>query len=649
MAVLSACASTVSDEALEASSSDNDDAPGQNTGQNTGPNTGQTAGQTGPSPGGANPSPGGTSSNPGDGVDFSFVFFRKTLTDQTLVENEPFYFDVTPYFTGRGTIRYEVLNLPSELDFSSDTQAIRGTVTRDDQLGRHQITVVAEAEGHEPQVTQVFDLMVENVNDPPTRSAHPMTHVSQAWSVPLHLHLDHGPTPLFLDQDTEDRLVYTVEGLPSDFVILPQAEGTVLTGMLSEQAWQTLITASRLQTLAGPGPRDSQGDQGDQGDQADQGDPSQDGALFLAFQVTLTARDREGEGVSSQFSLRLTENHRPVPAAETLLLERLAVRENEAIAIDLSSQFTDPDEGDKLVITAMGLPEGLTVQDNHLVGKIAEATEIHSIWLTASDGGGAFVRHAFKLAVVPNNRPPHLRDGVTTTLAIPEDTDVTLNLDAYFTDPDLWDAVTYALADVPAHFSEIVRVNHHNLMLSLEDKEVEEGTYTIHLQVTDRESLTLTEALVFQLTHVNQTPFRFSAPEAPIAATEDIWLTVDLSDHFADPDPGAVLSYTLGQTDRLEEARLVSSTLLVGVFNDDAAAARRQNVTLTVTDGTTILSDQVLIFEVETVEQKPEVVYTLPDQVFLENETIRLDLSGIFTDADESDSLVLTSNALPAA
>ena len=95
---------------------------------------------------------------------------------------------------------------------------------------------------------------------------------------------------------------------------------------------------------------------------------------------------------------------------------------------------------------------------------------------------------------------------------------------------------------------------------------------------------------------------------------------MDLSDHFADPDSGTVLSYTLGSHDRLEEARLVSSTLLVGIFDDDAAAARRQNVTLTVTDGTTTLSDQVLIFEVEKVEQKPEVAFSLPDQVFLENE-----------------------------
>ena len=600
MSVLSACASTVSDEAPSSESS-------------------------------------GQGANPEDGGGFSFVFFRKTLTDQTLVENEPFYFDVTPYFTGRGRIRYEVLNLPSELDFSPDTRAISGTVTRDDQLGRRQVTVVAEAEGHQHEVTQLFDLVVQNVNDPPTRSAHPLTPVSQAWSVPLHLHLDHGPTPLFLDQDPEDRLFYTIEGLPPDFVVLSQAEGAVLTGMLSERAWHTLITASRLQTFAGP--RDPQGGQGD---------PSQNGAPFLAFQVTLTARDTEGEVVSSQFSLRLTENHRPVRAAETLLLERLAVRENEDIAIDLSSQFTDPDEGDKLVITAMGLPEGLAVRENRLIGKIAEATEIHSIWLTASDGGGAFVRHAFKLAVVPNNRPPQLRDEVTTTLAIPEDTNFTLNLDAYFIDPDLWDAITYALADVPFSLSEIVHVNNKNLVISLENKEVEEETYTIHLQVTDRESLTLTEALVFQLTHVSKAPFRISAPEAPLSATEDIWVTVDLSDHFADPDPGAVLSYTLGFSDRLEEARLVSSSLLVGIFNDDAAAARRQNVTLTVTDGTTTLSDQVLIFEVTKIEQKPEVAFTLADQVFLENENIRLDLSGIFVDPDASDTFVLTSNVLPS-
>ena len=133
------------------------------------------------------------------------------------------------------------------------------------------------------------------------------------------------------------------------------------------------------------------------------------------------------------------ENNPPVTSG---VIPAQTVHVGEAVTVDLSEYFSDPD-GDALTFGATTSDAGVTTVS--VSGSIATVTGVSqgdaTITVMASDGVGLSAQQSF--AVNIPNRPP-LPVGNIAALELSFEDTVTIDVSAYFTDPD-GDILTYAV------------------------------------------------------------------------------------------------------------------------------------------------------------------------------------------------------------
>ncbi len=347
---------------------------------------------------------------------------------------------------------------------------------------------------------------------------------------------------------------------------------------------------------------------------------------FGSATITVTATDGDDETASGAFSLTV-DSVNDVPVLDTSLPDLTRDEDFEAFTIDLSGHFSDPDE-DALTYDVTGQDDLVTatVSGNTLtIGSIQDVNGAATLTITASDGPES-IQDSFEMTVTPVNDPPTL---VTPFDNIVRDEDFDsfeIEVESHFTDVD-GDELTYgATSDVDV--VSVVITNDD--MLEITATSMEFGSATITVMATDGDGETVSDEFILTVDSVNDVPvLDTSLPD--LTRDEDFEaFTIDLSNHFSDPD-GNGLEYTVSGQSGVVTATVSGNTLTIGSIQDVNGAA---TLTITASDGPESIQDS---FEmtVTPVNDPPTLVTPFDNIVRDEDfDSFEIEVESHFTDVD---------------
>jgi hypothetical protein len=128
------------------------------------------------------------------------------------------------------------------------------------------------------------------------------------------------------------------------------------------------------------------------------------------------------------------------------------VTEGDTVNINVAGNFSDPD-GDVLTFSQTGLPASMAISGAGAISGTPIAADVgdHTVTVTATDPGGAFVSDTFTLTVESGNQAPVLDTAIGNQTAT-EGTAANINVAGSFSDPD-GDALTFTAAGLPGSLS----------------------------------------------------------------------------------------------------------------------------------------------------------------------------------------------------
>ena len=287
----------------------------------------------------------------------------------------------------------------------------------------------------------------------------------------------------------------------------------------------------------------------------------------------------------------------------------------------LSPYFTDPD-GDRL--TYLGSSNDPGVATASVVGSTLTIRPVASgataVSVTARDQGGLTASQDVAVTVQPRaNRAP---SGVTIPAqTLTEGGSVTLDLSAYFTDPDGDPLMFAGSSDSDGVATAGVIGN------TLTIRAVASGTATVTATATDPGGLEATRGIAVSVARPDNQPPEATGtiPDETLNADESV--TVQLSPYFDDPDADA-LAYTaaVSQTGVASASVSGSSVTVAGVARGTAT------VTVTGRDPGGLEASQV--FDVTVRNSAPEEIGAIPATTVIVNTTATIDASSYFRDRD---------------
>lgn len=280
--------------------------------------------------------------------------------------------------------------------------------------------------------------------------------------------------------------------------------------------------------------------------------------------ITITATDPEGLQGHQRFTVSVP--NRP-PAAQGSI-EAATIPVGGTATIDASAYFTEPD-GQALTYSAASSESrvaSVTVnQQIIIVSSLVPGST--TITVTATDPGGLSATQSF-MVTVPN-RGPEAR-GEIPAVTLEAGNTITLDVSAYFTDPDD-DPLTYAATSSEPAVATVTAVHEAVIISSLS-----RGASDVTVTVTDPGGLTATQS--FTVTVPNRSPEpRGTFPGVSLHVGDT--LTLDLSTFFTDPD-GDTLAYEATAS----VAAITTSADADGVVTIAAVARGSGAVTVTATD-----------------------------------------------------------------
>ena len=319
-----------------------------------------------------------------------------------------------------------------------------------------------------------------------------------------------------------------------------------------------------------------------------------------------------------------------IPVNDAPVLDELpdrAVQEDfGSFTIDLSGHFSDPD-GDALAYDVTGQDDLVTtsVSGNVLTAEsIQDAHGSATLRISATDGE-ATIQDEFVLTVTPVNDAPVLSSPFNDITRDEDFDSFAIEVQSHFTDVD-GDVLTYG-ATVVGGAATVSIVNN---MLEISSTSMEFGSATITVTASDGDGETASGAFVLMVDSVNDVPvLDTSLPD--LTRDEDFEVfTIDLSDHFSDPD-GNGLDYTVSGQDGVVTAAVSGNVLTVESIQDVNGAA---TLAISATDGEATIQDS---FEMTVMPVNDPPVLSSPFNDITRDEdfaTFMIDPSGNFTDVD---------------
>ncbi|MCZ0933583.1 MAG: Ig-like domain-containing protein [Gemmatimonadetes bacterium] len=158
--------------------------------------------------------------------------------------------------------------------------------------------------------------------------------------------------------------------------------------------------------------------------------------------VTVTASDPHGAAVDQDIRVEVEQGNRPPQPSGTIPAQTVAA--GEAVTLDVSSYFSDPD-GDALTYAPTSSNTGVATA-SRLGSEVTisgQARGTTTVRVTASDADGASARQDIAVTVTArqDNRPPEALDDIPVHF-LEAGASVEIAMSSYFGDPD-GDALTY--------------------------------------------------------------------------------------------------------------------------------------------------------------------------------------------------------------
>ncbi len=283
-------------------------------------------------------------------------------------------------------------------------------------------------------------------------------------------------------------------------------------------------------------------------------------------EVTVTATDTEGAYAAHTFLVTIP-NRPPVPTDSILPLNLF---KNEAVTLDVTPHFTDPD-GDTLTWGAETSDSAVVTVTVSRVGGALTVTAVSQgvaeVTATATDNEGLTAQQTF-LVTVPN-RAPAATGAIAAQTLFKRDS-LRFDLTPRFSDPD-GDPLSYTTETTDTDVA-IAAIEGTTLTV----RTTAAGEATITVTAADGGGLQAQQS--FPVTVQNRAPTTTSAiPD--LTLNERTSRTLDASRHFEDPD-GDPLTYTAETSNsRAATVRVSRSNVTVrGVLRGEA------EITVTATD-----------------------------------------------------------------
>ena len=301
----------------------------------------------------------------------------------------------------------------------------------------------------------------------------------------------------------------------------------------------------------------------------------------------------------------------------------------DTIEVDVSAHFRDPDE-DTLSYTA-------TSQDSTLVAVSVSRSAVTlagmavgsvTVMVTATDPEGLEAGQGF-VVTVPNRAPEAV--GSIGDREVEVDSVLTLDVAANFKEPD-GEALEYSFAS-----SDTTRVRVTAAGSVLTVRGVGAGHATVTVVATDPGGLTAAQE--FGVTVPNRAP-QAVGEIADRRVQAGSSATVDVSNHFADPD-GDALEYSARSSDTTR----VRATVLGRVVTLNGVTGGSATVTVTARDPGGLSARHSFVVTVPN--QAPTTVGSIDDRSVLRGSSLSLDIARYFTDPDGDDLTYAVASSDP--
>ncbi len=353
--------------------------------------------------------------------------------------------------------------------------------------------------------------------------------------------------------------------------------------------------------------------------------------------ITVTARDSAGLSAEQRFDVTVPQPNRP-PRARGTISDRSAAVDTE-ISVDVSSNFTDPDN-DPLTYSATSSNTSVATvsTSNSTVTVTAESTGTATITVTASDPDGLQATQRFSFTVRGSNRAPRAVGTIPDRVATVGGT-VSVDVSTYFTDPDN-DDLEYSAA---SSNTSVATVGTSGTTVTVAGEAV--GAATITVTARDPSDRTATQRFAVTVRTTNLAPEAVrTIPDQTVDEGDEIEINVE--PFFDDPD-GDDLEYsaTSSRDDIASVDVLEGSTIQVTGHQDGKAT-----ITVTAEDPGGLTATQRFEVTVEDLPNRAPIVsgpiIDLVDAA--PGEEYAAALTNVFTDPD-GDPLDYTASSTNAA
>ena len=338
--------------------------------------------------------------------------------------------------------------------------------------------------------------------------------------------------------------------------------------------------------------------------------------------VAVTARDPGNLPATLSFAVNVAKG----PPAAVGEIPEDTLELGETATVDLSAYFTDPD-GDALAYTATAFFERIarvSVSGSTLtIEGVAEGNT--SITATASDPDGNEATQRTRVTVRLPNQPP-VSPGTIPDLTLTGGRTRSVYLGSYFNDRD---ALTYSAATSDAAVATVTVTGNRATVTGV-------GRGTAEITVTARDPGGLEASQRFTVTVPNNAPQETATVPGDTLDVGDT-VTLDLSEHFTDPDGDALRFTAEPFFEHVATATVSGSTLtIVGVSEGSTS------VTITARDPAGLEASQRPRLRVRQPNRPPEATGTIPDVTVDAGRTSRVSMFFYFDDPDR-DRLIYTA------
>jgi len=511
------------------------------------------------------------------------------IPNSTATEDIAFTLNTKPNFSDidvGDTLTFSATGLPDGLTINAGTGVISGTATNA-AVGSKNVTVTAN-DGKGGTVSSTFVLTVENTNDAPT-----VTTPIADRSINEDTFFSTNIRSNFADIDVGNSLTFTATGLPTGLSI---ASNGVISGTPTNAAVGNNT-------------------------------------------IIVTANDGNGGTVSDTFILTVI-NTNDAPVVANLIPDTTAI-EDSPFSLNITSFFSDVDAGDILTYTAIGLPDGLSI--NSTSGIISgsptnNAVGLRNITVTANDGKGGTVSDTFALTVTNTNDAPTVSTPIPDRTAT-EDSLFSMNIRGNFADVDGGDTLTFAATGLPTGLT----LNPTTGVLSGIPTNANVGTNTITVTANDGNGGTVSDVFVLTVINTNDAP-TVANPIPDQTATEDSPFTVNTSSSFADVDAGDTLTFSAAS---LPAGLTIDSATGVISGTPTNAAVGVKNITVTANDNKGGTVSDTFSIAIANTNDIPTVVTPIANQSATEDVFFSVSVKNNFADVDTVDTLNYFASGLP--